>query len=280
MLEFIASQHHGQHPRARGCLDPGDGVRGAEPSAGRPGAGRGRSEGPHHRRGEAPISHVAIVSTPPPTSGSASTTCKAAAAPMFSSTARQIAMYLCRELTDLPAFRRSNSCSAAAIHTTRHARRPQDPPAPQRAALGVQPGHGADQPHPPVSRSPLSGVHLSSDASGTLRPVSGPSRLLNLDASALESPCSQLSTDSVGNPPRPVDNEGVGVRHQRVRSSPCHFRFSTGCSDAGSAGRQRPTRVVHSVHSSEDQEEWRDISSLRSRSGARVWTQHRSAGWI
>ena len=50
VLEYIASQDLDQHPRARGCADPGHGVRQPQPAAGRPVARGDRPQGPHHRR--------------------------------------------------------------------------------------------------------------------------------------------------------------------------------------------------------------------------------------
>ena len=77
--------------------------------------------------------------------------------------ARQIAMYLCRELTDL-----SLPKIGAAVRQPRphdgDVRRPQDQPAARRAPRGVQPGLRADQPHqdarPPELTPTVTGNHI------------------------------------------------------------------------------------------------------------------------
>ena len=103
-----------QHPRAGGCADPGHRVRQPEPAAGRPGAGRDGAEGPdprRRRRRRSPpamiMAQTAVVlrrhhrgpvrAEPDPHPGRA----------------RQIAMYLCRELTDLSLPKIGPSSAAA-----------------------------------------------------------------------------------------------------------------------------------------------------------------------
>ena len=49
VLEFIASQDPDQHPRARGCADPGHRVRQPQPPGGRHDPGRDRAQGPDPR---------------------------------------------------------------------------------------------------------------------------------------------------------------------------------------------------------------------------------------
>ena len=54
VLEFIASKISDQHPRARGCADPGHRLRQPQPAAGGPGPGRDRAQGPDPRAARAP----------------------------------------------------------------------------------------------------------------------------------------------------------------------------------------------------------------------------------
>ena len=146
-----------QHPRARGRADPGHRVRQPQPPGGRPDPGRDRAQGPDPR-GRRARDHRGADHRPDRGVLRAvrSTTCAARAAAGVLVTARQIAMYLCRELTDL-----SLPKIGAAVRRPRphhgDARRPQDPPAARRAPQRLQPGHRAHQPDQacrPASREP------------------------------------------------------------------------------------------------------------------------------
>ena len=91
-----------QHPRARGCADPGHRVRQPEPAAGRPGPGRDRAQGPDPRGRRRP-DHPEHDHGPDRRRTSTLTIddlCGQSRTHVLV-TARQIAMYLCRELTDL-----------------------------------------------------------------------------------------------------------------------------------------------------------------------------------
>ena len=123
-----------QHPRARGCADPGHRVRQPQPPGGRPDPGRDRAQGPDPR-GRRAGDHRGPDHRPDRGVLRAldRRALAARAAAGTWSLARQIAMYLCRELTDL-----SLPKIGAAVRQPRphhgDVRRPQDQPAARRAA--------------------------------------------------------------------------------------------------------------------------------------------------
>ena len=147
VLEFIASKISTQHPRARGCADPGHGVRQPQPPAGRPRPGRGRAEGPHHRPGR-PGDHRArsiMAQTAAYFGVTVDDLCGSSRSRVLV-TARQIAMYLCRELTDLSLPKIGQAFGGRDHTTVMHAdRKIRQLMAERRSAL--QPGHRPHQPH-------------------------------------------------------------------------------------------------------------------------------------
>ena len=91
-----------QHPRARGRPDPGHRLRQPQPPAGRPGAGRDRAARPHPgRRVQPEITPATIMAQTAAYFGLTLDDLQGQSRSRVLVTARQIAMYLCRELTDL-----------------------------------------------------------------------------------------------------------------------------------------------------------------------------------
>ncbi|MCF2437301.1 DnaA/Hda family protein [Streptomyces thinghirensis] len=148
VLEFIASRISRNIRELEGRADRRDGLRVAQPAAGRPGPHRDRPQGPDpRRRGLGPRDHVhghhgrhrRLLR--PYRRGPVRHLARAR-----SVTARQIAMYLCRELTDL-SLPKIGALFGGRDHTTvMHADR-KIRNLDGRAALHLQPGDRADQPH-------------------------------------------------------------------------------------------------------------------------------------
>ena len=120
VLEFIAEPHHRQHPGARGRPHPGGGLR--QPH-----------QGAAHRRPGRAASWPTSSPTPAPAHHARSSSSRPAAE-LFGFTveditgkartrdlvdARQIAMYVCRELTDPPLSTRRSPRSSVAATTPR-----------------------------------------------------------------------------------------------------------------------------------------------------------------
>ena len=101
VLEFIASQDPDQHPRARGRADPGHRVRQPQPPGGRHDPGRDRAQGPDPRGRRARDHRGLIIAQTAAYFGLSIEELTGPSRGRHLVMARQIAMYLCRELTDL-----------------------------------------------------------------------------------------------------------------------------------------------------------------------------------